>query len=1669
MVREMSELLNKELITNSYYDTRILGAYRSYDTWVKPEQAVSNSINSDTVKGLDKNFMTGFEAIGTGTFNMDFSESATNWTTSVNITHQGFYPQLAVFSKSTSETVKTQSKLSTETTLYVISYDYRGATENNTTAASYAIKGYHYQTPVGFKFGYQLTGWYYTNDVLEEIKATNGLGESLTPYNFESNITLYSVWEVAEHTVKYVDGNGVVIHEEVVTHGDYITEIDLIPEKNPSRTSVFFFDSWNYDYTERVLSDLTITANYIEKDRYYRVTYVNGDGEFFSETRVEYGQLAEEITDIPRKTYVDNIAYKFESWDFDFTTPITEHITIHPVFSEVARYYQVRFLDGNGGVFNEQTIEYLAHAVIPSTKPTKLESDSHTYSFVSWESNYRNITANQDVNPIFTETIKTFTVTFMDGNGAIFAKQTIPYGESAAEPVGIPSKLSHDLVAYRFTGWDLSYDSVTQDMTVQALFDVIDRYYDVIFYDANDVVIKSETVEYLFSATAPTENPTKDPSVEYVYTFISWDQDYNEVPGDLHIRPVFQEDLRPYTVTFVDGNGLDFEVQTVLYGENAIAPTAIPTKQAHDEIAYKFVSWSDLTNITSDRTITSSYTPVDRYYIITFYSFDSATVLSSQKIEYGNAAIAPEAPIRTHTAINYEYVFTGWTESFDFVESRKNVYPIYVSQLKEFKVTFVNGDESTDQMVKYGSSAIAPTPYKTPVDQVSYEFAGWDTVFTNVTQELVVTALFTEVYNYFIVEFYNGDNTLLDVQHVTPGQSATVPFQLPYKEKTDTEVFIFTSWDKSFADVDQDMKIYSMFNAVDRYYTVNFYDAINQVISTQTVEYGLDAVEPATPEKEMTEQFVYTFDSWDKPFVAVMENLDIYPTYQETVRTFEVTFYDGNLEEIETQIIEYGKSAIAPLTASKTHTEEIYYIFSGWNKAFVSVKTDLDVYATFNEVDRYYTVNFLSDTLELLDSQRVEYLTSAVDPMRLIPVRIIDENTVYAVVGWDTDFSEVTSNLDVHAVYESMQRFYMVRFFDDLGGLISQQTIEYGMSATAPADLTKVHPNIAYNYVFNGWSEDYTYVQSNLNIYPIFDSVIKTFTVTFINGDETTTQEVNYNQSAIAPTPFKTNTAQITYLFNSWDKDFSKVTEDMVVTALFDEEYAYFTVNFYGQNNELIDTQMVEYLKGAVNPIKDMPYTVVDDTFIYAITGWDKDFSSITSALDVYAIYDTINRYQTVKFYDHNKMMISEQSVEYGNEAIAPEIPIKPSTASHTYTFTNWDKDFTYVHGSLDIYPVYEEVLREYTVTFIDGDLNVLKVETVGYGLNATAPSEAYKTASSTVFYVFSGWNQSFDFITSDLEVHATFNEVQLYYEVNFYGESGVLLDTQIIEYGKNAINPIPNLPFSIVDENSVHTIIGWDQSLNNVKENRNINAIYDEVARYYTVTFYHEDKTVISVQTVEYGQEAIQPNDPVKPEDEAYVYGFVGWDQPFDFIRSNLNVYALFEQTNQKFNVVFYDGDGKVYETQVVYYGESATMPEGIPYKTPTPSSMFVFTGWKESYDFVTKHTNVYPIYDEFVRTFVVRFIDQNGQLLKEEVVSYNQDATPPTNYQTPASTEEFMYVPYWSHSYTGIKENLEIKLAFEAVTRMYTYTFLNEDGTVIKTVKAEYGSLITASCGTR
>ncbi|MBQ1977861.1 MAG: CotH kinase family protein, partial [Ruminococcus sp.] len=127
----------------------------------------------------------------------------------------------------------------------------------------------------------------------------------------------------------------------------------------------------------------------------------------------------------------------------------------------------------------------------------------------------------------------------------------------------------------------------------------------------------------------------------------------------------------------------------------------------------------------------------------------------------------------------------------------------------------------------------------------------------------------------------------------------------------------------------------------------------------------------------------------------------------------------------------------------------------------------------------------------------------------------------------------------------------------------------------------------------------------------------------------------------------------------------------------------------------------------------------------------------------------------TVVFKDFNGTVISTQTVEEGKSATAPEAPVREADSKYTYTFKEWDKDFSAVTGNLEVNAVYTQTLNKYTVTFKDYDGTELSAQTVEYGASAVAPADPEREG-----YRFTGWDKEFDNITSDTVVTAKYTKV---------------------------------------------------------------------------------------------------------------------------------------------------------------------------------------------------------------------------------------------------------------------------------------------------------------------
>src|SRR5690606_26062311 len=124
----------------------------------------------------------------------------------------------------------------------------------------------------------------------------------------------------------------------------------------------------------------------------------------------------------------------------------------------------------------------------------------------------------------------------------------------------------------------------------------------------------------------------------------------------------------------------------------------------------------------------------------------------------------------------------------------------------------------------------------------------------------------------------------------------------------------------------------------------------------------------------------------------------------------------------------------------------------------------------------------------------------------------------------------------------------------------------------------------------------------------------------------------------------------------------------------------------------------------------------------------------------------------------------------------------------------------------------------------------------------------------------------------------------------------------------------------------------------------------------------------------IEYGAKAIKPNNPSKESmNPDYFYLFSGWDQAFDYVISDLEIYPVFKFVKKTYTVTFLDGDSNVFNVQTINYGNHAIAPNGVPLKSPTDDVSYVFKAWDIDFTEVTSDLIVRPIYNELIRQYLV------------------------------------------------------------------------------------------------
>ena len=189
--------------------------------------------------------------------------------------------------------------------------------------------------------------------------------------------------------------------------------------------------------------------------------------------------------------------------------------------------------------------------------------------------------------------------------------------------------------------------------------------------------------------------------------------------------------------------------------------------------------------------------------------------------------------------------------------------------------------------------------------------------------------------------------------------------------------------------------------------------------------------------------------------------------------------------------------------------------------------------------------------------------------------------------------------------------------------------------------------------------------------------IMRKYTVQFVdwNGNIIASQEVPYGGSATPPA----NPTREGYTFIGWDTDFSNISSNITVKAVYEKIPVYYTITFLYREDSVLQTSQV--LEGEM-PVYtgETPYRPADQKYTYTFIGWYPELAVVTGDAEYMAMFSiTLNKY-TITFKDEDGSVLSSDQWEYGTKPTC-EIPTKEEDEQYRYLFAKWIPDVIPVEG----------------------------------------------------------------------------------------------------------------------------------------------------------------------------------------------------------------------------------------------------------------------------------------------------------------------------------------------------------------------------------------------------
>lgn len=536
------------------------------------------------------------------------------------------------------------------------------------------------QATAPVKTDYTFKGWSSNKDEYVEFDFETKLIENTTLYAFYTKST-----EAPETvTVTFKNGND-VIDTATINKNASVESITA-----PTKTG-YTFKGWSskedefieFDFTSKIEENISLYAFY--EINTYTVTYKYNNITYTTQTAT-YNSVAVAPNNpiIPGYSFIEWCIDKNCETAYNFLSKITSDITLYAKLEPVTTHTLTLIIDGKQSLVLINTNSTIDTVEIPTEngyEVTWYKDSNYTTAFDSTTK------ITKDMTLYGKSTIKSFTVTFMDGSNPYDTK-TVTYNSSLTLPAN-PSKEGHT-----FKGWSTKQNEfvqfgntpITSNTTLYAFYTI--NTYTVTFKDGN-TVLSTNSVNYNSTVPLPTaQNKTG-------YTFKGWSSKANEfikfdantkIKVNTTIYAIYE--IQTFTVKFMDAT-IELSKDTVEYNSTAAFPTA-PTKSG-----YIFKGWStkqnEFTVFDSETKITAN-TTIYAYYIQVFtVTFNVDGTKTTSQVEEGNKVKEPENPTKSG------YTFTGW-----YLEDSKFNFNTPITANIELIANFKNNQDASIEIKNFG-------------------------------------------------------------------------------------------------------------------------------------------------------------------------------------------------------------------------------------------------------------------------------------------------------------------------------------------------------------------------------------------------------------------------------------------------------------------------------------------------------------------------------------------------------------------------------------------------------------------------------------------------------------------------------------------------------------------------------------------------------------------------------------------------------------------------------------------------------------------------------------------------------------------------------------------------------------------------------------------------------